>query len=81
MILIPALAIPMPLLAQAYGNLFLPALAPGLRPGDDALLGRSPQRGFNAGCAQRLRTPRKSHRSVLKHGHWSFMRPLLRNSD
>ena len=26
MILIPALAIPMPLLAQAYGNLFLPAL-------------------------------------------------------
>ncbi len=26
MILIPALAIPMPLLAQAYGNLFVPAL-------------------------------------------------------
>jgi hypothetical protein len=25
-ILIPALAIPMPLLAQAYGNLFVPAL-------------------------------------------------------
>ena len=26
MILIPALAIPMPFLAQAYGNLFVPAL-------------------------------------------------------
>ena len=51
--LIPALALPMPLLAQAYGNLFLPALLLALRPGGDASRRRaavSRASSYHSGC-------------------------------
>ena len=58
--LLPALALPMPVLAQAYGNLFLPSLFLLFGPGGDTPC-RGPRR------TERKHRPRTIHSQLHHH--------------
>ena len=72
--LIPALAIPMPLLAQAYGNLFVPALLLLLRPGGDVAQGGQRSSRSSRGRFGRLTAWRSSFKSDRDRAGWPFVR-------